>query len=143
MNNQKGVTLVELLVVIALMTVITMVAVSLVSYSLKSEQVVFHKNDTQRQARFLMEYMTREMRDGARWIENKDLGTLELRKNDKTLLIYKEKMTTILLINGSNQVVSESASILVFENEEDANEVRIILEIGDTKLASTIMYSRF
>ena len=79
MRSQKGVTLVELLVVISIMGAIFVLISSLLNYSLKTEKEVAAKNEVQREARFAMEYITKQMRnkdiywhdDGTNWILSK------------------------------------------------------------------------
>ena len=76
MKNQRGVTLVELLVVILIMGAIFAPISMMVKYSLETEKDVSGKNDVQREARFIMEYITDKMRnkdvywyeDGENWI---------------------------------------------------------------------------
>ena len=63
MKNQRGVTLVELLVVILVMGVIFVPISNLVIISLKTEKEVSIKNDVQREARLIMEYATEKMRN--------------------------------------------------------------------------------
>jgi len=79
MRNQRGVTLVELLLVIVIMGAIFVPISMMLNISLKTEKEVSIKNDIQREARFIMEYMTEKMRDkdtywyddGTNWILSK------------------------------------------------------------------------
>ena len=63
MKNQRGVTLVELLVIIVIMGAIFIPISMMFIYSLETEKEVSIKNDVQREARFIMEYVTEKMRD--------------------------------------------------------------------------------
>ena len=63
MKNQRGVTLVELLVIIVIMGVIFVPISLMLNYSLETEKEVSIKNDVQREARLIMEYVTEKMRD--------------------------------------------------------------------------------
>ena len=63
LKNQRGVTLIELLVIIVIMGAIFVPISMMVIYSLETEKEVSIKNDVQREARFIMEYMTEKMRN--------------------------------------------------------------------------------
>ena len=69
MKNQRGVTLVELLVVILIMGAIFVPISMMLNLSLKTEREVSIKNDVQREARFIMEYVTEKMRDSNNELE--------------------------------------------------------------------------
>jgi len=64
MRNQKGVTLIELLIVILIMVGISALAFSLFSYGTKMERTVAKDNELQREARFIMETISNTVRDG-------------------------------------------------------------------------------
>ena len=55
MKNQRGVTLVELLVIIVIMGAIFIPISMMLFYSLETEKEVSINNDVQREARFIME----------------------------------------------------------------------------------------
>ncbi|GAE34946.1 PilW family protein [Halalkalibacter akibai] len=148
MANERGITLVELLVVITIMGVITAAVTGLVSYSLKTEKVVSGQNDVQREARFIMEHMTEKMRDTAYWFEDTGTGNWTLEKDGTVFLTYVNSDKKITLGEQTGSVLSDSVTKFeVKENEADRNEVDVILEItkpnGKIKLESTIIYSRF
>jgi len=71
--------LVELLVVILIMGAIFVPISMMLNLSLKTEREVSLKNDVQREARFIMEYMTEKMQnkdtywydEGSKWILSK------------------------------------------------------------------------
>lgn len=64
MKNQKGVTLIELLIVILIMVSISSLAFYLFSYGTKMERAVATENELQREARFIMETISNKVRDG-------------------------------------------------------------------------------
>lgn len=64
MKNQKGVTLIELLIVILIMVSISSLAFYLFSYGTKMERAVAIENELQREARFIMETISNSVRDG-------------------------------------------------------------------------------
>ena len=64
MKNQHGVTLVELLVAILIMTVISGVSIMLLNLSLTTESKVSIDNQLQREARFAMERVSETLLDG-------------------------------------------------------------------------------
>ena len=61
--NQKGVTLVEVLVTLLLMTLITPVIISLVNLSITTQKEVVINNGLQREARFIVEQVTDKVRN--------------------------------------------------------------------------------
>ncbi|MGS2777289.1 prepilin-type N-terminal cleavage/methylation domain-containing protein [Robertmurraya sp. GLU-23] len=63
-NNQKGVTLIELLIVILIMVSVSGLVFALFSYGIKMESAVSKENELQREARFIMETISNAVRDG-------------------------------------------------------------------------------
>ena len=61
--NQKGVTLVEVLVTLLLMTLITPVIIGLVNLSITTQKEVVINNGLQREARFIVEQVTDKVRN--------------------------------------------------------------------------------
>lgn len=154
-SNQKGITLVELLAVIVLMVAITAPIVSLVFYSLKTEQEVSAKNDVQREARFIMEYMTEKMRDNnVFWID--EGSKLVLCKIDsetsncstEIFLTYDWSIGTISIGVGGNILsayITDNTIVPIGINP--ANPSIVILEIAKAgeviRLESNVYYNRF
>lgn len=140
-NNQRGVTLVELLVILMIMGAITAVVTGLVTYSLQAEQSVSSKNEVQREARFIMEFMTEKMRDGVKWQES-EAGKLELKHKDDVFMTYLKESSTITLGNENGSVLSNSATLNVVKNEDDSQHKVILIVSNSIRLETTILYER-
>lgn len=65
MKNEQGLTLIELLIVLVIMVSISTLAFRLFSYGSSVERSVANDNELQREARFIMETLSKEVRDGA------------------------------------------------------------------------------
>ena len=78
--NQKGVTLVEVLVTLLLMTLITPVIISLVNLSITTQKEVVINNGLQREARFIVEQVTDKVRNNGEEI------TASYEKTNKKIL---------------------------------------------------------
>lgn len=116
MNNQKGVTLIELLIVILIMVGISTLAFSLFSYGTKMERTVATENELQREARFVMETISNAVRDGES-INNKIVysnGEIKLTSNGNVLSknVKEYKVTeissgkfkiTLVLVSGTHK----------------------------------------
>ncbi|GLB58380.1 PilW family protein [Cytobacillus sp. NCCP-133] len=74
--NQKGVTLIELLVTVTIMSAVLSVSILLVNVALKSEQEVTVKNELQREARFIAESVTEKIRDGVKASYDAEAGKI-------------------------------------------------------------------
>lgn len=107
--NQKGVTLLELLLALSLMTVIIVPVTGLVYYMLTTHQNVVNHNQLQHEARFIMEYMATKVREGARWDETSD--RLVLDQEDGTLV-------TLLTYDGNRILFGEKGAYVASENVE-------------------------
>ena len=108
MKNQKGVTLVELLVTVLIMTVILSVITSLVNVALQSEREVAIKNELQREARFIIEQVTEKMRDGN--TASFDSGTNQVLFSDGNVL----SVGSDVVIDGSSYI-RETSEINVYD----------------------------
>jgi len=113
MRNQRGVTLVELLVVIVIMGAIFVPISIMLNLSLETERVVSAKNDVQREARLIMEYMTEKMRDkdtywyddGTNWVLCK--YDFETSTWSNPILTY-DKVNKMYLGTTSGSILSEN-----------------------------------
>jgi prepilin-type N-terminal cleavage/methylation domain-containing protein len=124
MRNQKGVTLIELLIVILIMVSISALAFSLFSYGTKMERTVSNENELQREARFIMEIISNAVRDGEA-IESKIVysnGELKLSSNGsvlskhvkeyKALKLSEERYKVTLKLENGNHKYELSTEVL-------------------------------
>jgi prepilin-type N-terminal cleavage/methylation domain-containing protein len=82
MNNQRGVTFVELLVVLLIMGAVFTPITIMLNLSLKTESEVSIKNDVQHEARFIMEYVIGEMRNSnVIWVPYNDYHSLSINNS--------------------------------------------------------------
>jgi prepilin-type N-terminal cleavage/methylation domain-containing protein len=65
MNSQRGVTLIELLVTVSIMAIISIPVFMIVNNTMKVHQDTSIRNQLQHEARFITQYMSEEVRDGA------------------------------------------------------------------------------
>ncbi|WP_078430213.1 PilW family protein [Alkalihalobacterium alkalinitrilicum] len=108
MRNQRGITLVELLLTITIMSMISIPVYMLVNSTLKVHQQTSIDNQLQHEARFISQYMSEKIRDGAQ-IYNTP-GKWELRKDGEVFIRYDEVTKEVFLKDSghllSNQVES-------------------------------------
>lgn len=132
MKNEKGVTLVELLVVILVMGIIIVPISNLVIITLKTEKEVSIKNDVQREARLIMEYVTEKMRDyNITWYQSNDgSGSMKLidGSNKKVLLEYEERAGRKGMIKKDGIVLSENIIEFIVSGHENPVRVKLIIE---------------
>ncbi|MCT8137493.1 type II secretion system protein [Anaerobacillus sp. CMMVII] len=148
--NNRGITLVELLITITLMAVVLSPITMIVIYTLKTEQQVSTKNEVQREARFIMEYMTEKMRDkDVYWIEsgqNLHLCLFNGSSCTEIYLIYNESNQQMILAD-TGHVLSEHVTIEVETGTNPPNPAEVILTIDKSgevlELKSHIYYNRF
>lgn len=147
-NNTKGITLVEVLITVVLMAIILTPVTLIVMYSLKTEQQVSAKNEVQREARFIMEYITEKMRDkNILWVEDGSSLQLCLRNGatcGEVYLTYNEETNQILLGSAGN-VLSEHATLEIVGEPPNPSEIILTIEkLGESvQLKSMIYYNRF
>jgi len=76
MNNEQGITLLELLLVVSIMGVIITPLTMLSGYLLQSYRDIGCRNELQHESQLIMEYLSEQIREGAYW----DFDQLELWK---------------------------------------------------------------
>jgi hypothetical protein len=136
MKNQKGVTLVELLVIITVMGIIFVPISNMLLVSLKSEKEVSIKNDVQRETRLIMEIVTAEMRDlDIEW-DTYGTGSKKLTdtKDARIILEYHEP-------TSNSKGIMEKDGVILSENikeftvtedlENDLINIKLIIQKSD------------
>jgi prepilin-type N-terminal cleavage/methylation domain-containing protein len=78
MNNERGVTLLELLLAVSIMGVIILPLTMLSSYLLQSYRDIGCRNNLQHESQLIMEYLSVQIREGASW----DFDQKQLIKRD-------------------------------------------------------------
>lgn len=165
MKNQSGVTLVELLVIIAIMGAI-LIPISIMGiYALETEKEISAKNDVQREARLIMEYMTEKMRNkNVVWIKEEtqwklcDSSDGFTCSSPNSYLNYEPNTNPALGLGtmkmGLGNVLSSNVKFTppAIPNEDDDNQQLVTVELTIDKteetgesfvLKSEIYYDRF
>jgi len=105
MKNQRGVTLVELLVTITIMGIISAPIFMLVNNTLQVHKETSIRNQLQHEARFITQYMSEKVRDGAAIERAGDTWTLKkgpevfIRYNNSQKSAYFKDSATVLSSN--------------------------------------------
>lgn len=133
MKNQRGVTLIELLVIIVIMGAIFVPISMMLIYSLETEKEVSIKNDVQREARFIMEYVTEKMRDSnIVWniygSESKQLIDESKPSSPKVLLDYQKSSDSKGIITKDNVVLSENITEFTVTDNGNVITVKLVIE---------------
>lgn len=133
MKNQRGVTLVELLVIIVIMGAIFVPISMMLIYSLETEKEVSIKNDVQREARFIMEYVTEKMRDSnIVWnvygSESKQLIDESNPSSPKVLLEYQKSSGSKGIITKDKVVLSENITEFTVTDNGNVITVKLVIE---------------
>lgn len=140
MNNQRGVTLIELLVTITVMGIISAPIFILVNNTLQVHQDTSIRNQLQHEARFISQYMIGKVRDGAT-IDR--LGsTWKLKKGNETFITYDELAKKVYFKDGASVL---SSNIVEFDvgdgTDTEKIDVRLSLEDqGRTFSTNTTIY---
>lgn len=113
MNNQKGVTLIELLIVILIMVSVSALAFSLFSYGTKMERTVAQENILQGEARFIMETISNAVRDGKDVSSKLSLSNKHLRLESSLISSNVKKFDFFEDTANPNQFIVT----LVLEND--------------------------
>ncbi|MGG7619359.1 prepilin-type N-terminal cleavage/methylation domain-containing protein [Bacillus coreaensis] len=127
MRNEKGVTLIELLIVILIMVSISALAFSLFSYGTNMERTVAKENELQREARFIMETISNTVRDGQE-ISSKIVysnGEIKLVSGPVLSKNVKSYTVTEQLVEGGTKKRYKVILIL----EKDGHEYKVSTEV--------------
>ncbi|WP_428909282.1 PilW family protein [Niallia sp. Krafla_26] len=149
MNNQKGITLVELLVVITIMSFAIFVPMSLFNLSIKTEKDVRIENELQREARFVIEYITKHVRDGAFFEKEPTVGGdifLKVENEDSTitsLLQYDSSANKVYLDpEYSSQIISQHIVEFTWDDTSNLLYLKFVLDNIDYEVSTEISKTR-
>lgn len=78
MNNERGITLLELLLAISIMGVIITPLTMLSGYLLQSYRDIGCRNELQHESQLIMEFLSEQIREGASW----DFDHMQLKQGD-------------------------------------------------------------
>jgi prepilin-type N-terminal cleavage/methylation domain-containing protein len=141
MNNQRGVTLVELLVTITIMVVVLTPIISLVNVVLTTHNDVSESNELQHEARLIIEYMTHKVRDGASW----DPATKKLMSGSQVEMWYDESNGRLFRQDTASNALSEDVQLFSVQDDGKKLTIHLVLYKGafDTKYElNTTIYKR-
>lgn len=132
MKNRRGFTLIELILTISLIGIVISLIFSLISYTQNNFNNQKVKSDNISNARYAMDYLTREIRKSHEISIKDNIITID---GD----IYKIKNRQFFkndkaIINGIDEIIYNDGIIY---NKID-NKIKIVISIGDYKLSSTI-----
>lgn len=148
MKNQRGVTLIELLVIIVIMGAIFVPISMMLIYSLETEKEVSIKNDVQREARFIMEYVTEKMRDSNIVWDTYGSGSKELIDESNLslppLLKYEKNSGSKGIMMKGSVVLSENIKefTVTENNSKTMITIKLVIEKSgyELKLQSDIIH---
>ena len=160
MKSERGITLVELLVIIAIMGAILAPISMMVIYSLETEKDISAKNDVQREARVIMEYMTEKMRNkNVVWIDEGTRWELKCESSESDIYLIYEPNTNPTqglgtMKTGSGNVLSTHVKFdppaIAYDVNDNPIPLTVELTIDKTEetgeslvLNSEIYYDRF
>lgn len=127
MKNKRGFTLIELVVVLALVGIVLSVVFSPIIFSFKNFDMQNEKANVISDARATMDYLTREIRKG---------GTVKVVKGslteDGSLTIdsKKYKLENGILYKDKEEIIEGIDDVII---EEDGEPITIGIIIGDSK----------
>jgi prepilin-type N-terminal cleavage/methylation domain-containing protein len=126
MSNQRGVTLVELLVTITIMVVVLAPIITLVTVVLTTHNDVSESNELQHEARLIIEYMTLKVRDGASW----DPTTKKLVSESQVEMWYDENNGRLFRGDTGSNVLSEDVQLFSVHDNGNKLTVHLVLYKG-------------
>jgi prepilin-type N-terminal cleavage/methylation domain-containing protein len=141
MKNQRGITLVELLVTISIMVIVVTPIMTLVSLVLTTHNDVSESNELQHEARLMIEYMTQKVQDGASW----DTDTKRLMSGTRIDMWYDEANRRVLRGEEGSYVFSEHVQSFDVQVDGQKVELHFVLVMGSsdsTYELKTTMYKR-
>lgn len=126
-KSQKGITLVELLVTVAIMGVVLVPILTMVTMFMSTHSEVMESNELQHEARFLIEYMEKKIKNGATW----DADQNSLSSNEEEILRYRPSDNKVEMVppEGSYVFTEHVSSFSV--TEVTPGEITIELHLSN------------
>lgn len=121
-KNKRGVTLVELLVTITIMTIISVPIFLLLNSTTKLHQETSIDNQLQHEARFISQYMSEKIRDGAVFIV--EANGWQLQKDSNVLFSYDSVAKEIYLADTTNSISSHVENFTVIAESVNNNPIK-------------------
>lgn len=132
MNNRKGFTLVELLLILALIGIVLSMVFSSIIFSFKNFDKQNEKTNIISDARSTMDYLTREIRKAA-VVEIND-GSLN-KTNNLVIDSKKYKLDNMVLYKDNQKIIEGIDAIFI---EQQDKRITIKISIGEYELTSDI-----
>jgi prepilin-type N-terminal cleavage/methylation domain-containing protein len=139
--NQRGVTLVELLVTISIMVIVLVPIVTVVSKFLGTHQEVMGANELQHEARFIVEYFSDKVKNEAEWVHSSN----QLVLNGNVELWYDSSSHRILRGEEGSYAFSQNVQRFDVTVSGDQIELHLVLNEESTNEnyeLRTIIYRR-
>ncbi len=121
LSNKKGVTLLELIIALAIMSIIMAVCFSVFSYGMKGYQRETANVDSQIDVRYVLNYLNREIRRA----EHVEVNTNILKLTDETGNITEYKLNGDEIIKNATTLVDGINTFMVTMN---GDKIEIFIE---------------
>ncbi len=121
LSNKKGVTLLELIIALAIMSIIMAVCFSVFSYGMKGYQRKTANVDSQIDVRYVLSYLNREIRRA----EHVEVNTNILKLTDETGNITEYKLNGDEIIKNATTIVDGINTFMVTMN---GDKIEIFIE---------------
>ncbi|WP_077214136.1 prepilin-type N-terminal cleavage/methylation domain-containing protein [Bacillus dakarensis] len=138
MSNQRGVTLVELLVTLLIMTIISTPIFMLVNNTLKVHQETSIKNELQHEARFITGYMSEKIKDGAKIYKNGN--GWKLGKGSEIFISYDDTRKEAYFLNSTTVLSSNIVEFMIDDGPKKIDVKLSLEDRGRTYQTNTIIY---
>lgn len=110
MKKNKGYTMIELLVALSIFVIVVVVVLGLFSTAIKGQRKVISQQNVQENARFLLEFMAKEIRMSTITSGNGTSGSLTLIRSDGDSVTYS--VVSGKIYRNSGQVSSDEVMVI-------------------------------